>query len=67
MPQNLRGSSHFSRPSWSIAYGHGVYTQSVPAPTLALDLHTHTVALPAAAWAEVWRGVSRPAKLQKVL
>ena len=28
----------------------------VPAPTLALDLHTHTVVLPAAAWAEGWRG-----------
>ena len=28
----------------------------VPAPTLALDLHAHTVVLPAAAWAEGWRG-----------
>ena len=42
----------FSRPSWSIA--HGVCTLSLlPAPTLALDLHTHT----AAAWVEGWRGV----------
>ena len=28
--------------SWSIAYGHGVCIQSVPAPTLPLDLHAHT-------------------------
>ena len=33
----------FRRPSWSIAHGHGVCTQSVPAPTLALDLHAHTL------------------------
>ena len=32
----------FSRPSWSIAHGHGVCTQSVPASTLALDLYAHT-------------------------
>ena len=33
-----------------------MWTQSDPAPTLALDLHAHSVALPAAAWAEGWRG-----------
>ena len=39
----------FSRPSWSIAHGHGVCTQSVPASTLALDQHEHTYCiLPAA-------------------
>ena len=33
----------FSRPSWSIAHGHGVCTLFLlPAPTPALDLHAHT-------------------------
>ena len=32
----------FSKPSWSIAHGHGVCTQSVPASTLALARHAHT-------------------------
>ena len=32
----------FSRLSWYITHGHGVFTQSVPTSTLALGLHAHT-------------------------